>query len=170
MRHTKFVAVFAILCSALFAPANAQRTPGVTLSIMMGSSELHFHTFGWKGIEGDDIGANRVAREIIETVHKPGKDVLPRWLVDFVCNDRCPELPPWREHLRYPDDKGNHAKTTDLVVWKDGARTRGRVDVHCPNENDQCQVYQDGKPVHPNGGSDWRDVSYVEFAWVERPL
>lgn len=168
MIPAKVAAIATFMISFLgLAPALAQRTPGVTLSILVGGTELHFHKFGWTGIVGDDIDTSNAIREIIATVQQPGTEVLPRWLVSFVCNGRCEKLPEWNRQLRYPDDKGHYAETRDAVVWKDGSRTRGRVEVHCPNQNDVCQVYQDGQPVHPDQRGDWRDVSYVELVWVK---
>lgn len=98
-----YVVAFSAL---LLGSANAQRTPGVTLTIIIGGVEVHFHAFQWAGIKGYHIGVGSALRDILHTGHEPGKDALPRSLVNFVCNGRCSNLPRFEDRLRHPERRG----------------------------------------------------------------
>ena len=95
----------------------------------------------WGGIVGDEVAVSGTS--------------LPRSRVRFVCPERC------------PDNLPSQPAEQDTVVWKDGTRTGGRVEVRCENNsNSQCYISQDGKPSKPKsakqaGPGSWNDVNYV---------
>lgn len=145
--------VLALTDAALQSGARAQSCkPFAADIIFRDGSKLTMHTCGgweWAGITDDKVGGS------------PNNPLFARTLVRFVCREtQCRDTPS-------PPSPA----TVDTVVWDDGSRTTGRLEVRCHSRNNFCDVFQDGAliaPKNPNykdrSQSTWDYVKYVELA------
>jgi hypothetical protein len=125
----------AVLLAALAVPhpAHAQSTPGTDLTVVLrDGSRTKLHVFGWRGIDAAAIFTR-------------GRDSFARAGVRIVCAREC------------PPDLPAQGVAEDIVAWKTGASSAGRVAVAC-DEYDRCFVVQ-GDRRRP-----WHEVQYIQFA------
>jgi hypothetical protein len=141
---------------ALQHGAYAQACPTMDLTfIFRDGKTMHvFYCGRWDGILGDRIsGGGDIVDDMRRSMHEKQPSLL-RSAVRFVCYGvKCPENLP-----------ATQAKE-DIVVWKDGSRTTGRVEAQC--ELYYCRVYQNGKLASPDSKNYNYlpyTLSYIEFA------
>ena len=136
--------------------AHAQLCPPSYVTFIFRDGK-QLHTFycesEWGGIAGDRIagGGNILNEKRVRTSQI--QPAFSKASVHFIClGADCP-----------PDIKPFGAKQ-DIVVWKDGTRTTGLLEIKCDGP---CRVYQDGKParaaVTAQGHNLESYVSYIEL-------
>lgn len=111
----------------------------------------------WQGITGDEIAGGGDVEDAQGSRTGQIQPVYSRSKVRNICWSDCPQQLPAA------------ASPSDVVVWNDGKRTTGRIQIRC--DGYFCRIDQDGVPRGPdvhNGGFLLRsNVAYIELAESE---